>query len=208
MCLPNRCLATIGGYTDRPTGSPLIRHGLHRKRHVQLFFYYCVCICSGDKFLPSRCLATCKHRLVGGINGVRLSYGLRCHDIHTKFHKHWFRHSKVNGRIHRHTNSVVIAISQFLFFQKKESRLKCTGRARRMWRDNIKMDLTDTGYECVQYTVLAQYRFGLVAFNVSDYTCAAVTANGQPTGSDSVCSPALGLSHAVQCTCVIDISTA
>jgi hypothetical protein len=29
-CLPSRCLATIGGYTDRPTGSPFIRHGQHR----------------------------------------------------------------------------------------------------------------------------------------------------------------------------------
>jgi hypothetical protein len=30
MCLPSRCLATIWGI-HRPTESPLIRHGLHRK---------------------------------------------------------------------------------------------------------------------------------------------------------------------------------
>jgi hypothetical protein len=34
-----------------------------------------------------------------GVYEVRRSDGLRCHDVHTRFHKDWFRHSKV---IHRH----------------------------------------------------------------------------------------------------------
>jgi hypothetical protein len=33
---------------------------------------------------------------MGRIYEVRRSDGLRCHDIHTKCHKDWFRHSKVN----------------------------------------------------------------------------------------------------------------
>jgi hypothetical protein len=43
------------------------------------------------------------HSLIGGFYEVRHSDGLRWHDIHTKFHKYWFRHSKDNGGIHRHT---------------------------------------------------------------------------------------------------------
>jgi hypothetical protein len=35
----------IGGYTGRPTSSPLIRHAPHRKRRVQQFFCCYVCIC-------------------------------------------------------------------------------------------------------------------------------------------------------------------
>jgi hypothetical protein len=33
--------------------------------------------------------------------------GLRCHDIHTTFHKDWFRHSKADGE--GHTDSMVIS---------------------------------------------------------------------------------------------------
>jgi hypothetical protein len=32
------------------------------------------------------------------------SDGLRCHGIHTGFHKDWFRHSKVDRGIHRLTD--------------------------------------------------------------------------------------------------------
>jgi hypothetical protein len=51
--------------------------------------------------LPSRCLATIglhiqAHRLMGRINEERRSDGLSCHDMRNKFHKHWFRHTKVN----------------------------------------------------------------------------------------------------------------
>jgi hypothetical protein len=35
------------------------------------------------------------HRLMGGIYEVRRWGGLRCHDIHTKFHTDWFQHSEV-----------------------------------------------------------------------------------------------------------------
>jgi hypothetical protein len=41
-CLPSRCLATIGGFTSRPTDSTLIRHGPYRKRRVQQFIHCCV----------------------------------------------------------------------------------------------------------------------------------------------------------------------
>jgi hypothetical protein len=51
--------------------------------------------------LLSRCLATIggmhiqTHRLTGGIYEVCLWDGLSCHDIDTKFHEDWFRHSNV-----------------------------------------------------------------------------------------------------------------
>jgi hypothetical protein len=38
-------------------------------------------------------IQTC--RQMGGIYEVRQWDRLRCHDIHTEFHKEWFRHSKV-----------------------------------------------------------------------------------------------------------------
>jgi hypothetical protein len=41
---------------------------------------------------------------MGGIYEVRRSDELSCLDIHTKFHKDWFRHSEVDkGGIHRLT---------------------------------------------------------------------------------------------------------
>jgi hypothetical protein len=58
--------------------------------------------------IQSRCLATIgriqTYRLTGGIYEERLSDGLRCHDVHTKFHKFWSRLSKFVGRggMHRH----------------------------------------------------------------------------------------------------------
>jgi hypothetical protein len=33
---------------------------------------------------------------MGGIYKVCHSDGLSCHDIHMKFHKDWFRHSKID----------------------------------------------------------------------------------------------------------------
>jgi hypothetical protein len=44
------------------------------------------------------------HRLMGGIYEVLRWDELRCHDIHTEFHKDWFRHSKVDMGIHRQTD--------------------------------------------------------------------------------------------------------
>jgi hypothetical protein len=98
--LPSCYLATIGGYRDRFTDT-----------RVQQFFYCCVYPLLRERVhgavsqqwkecytLPSLCLATTRgihiqtHRLMG----VRRWDGLRCHDIHTKFHKDWFRHLKAN----------------------------------------------------------------------------------------------------------------
>jgi hypothetical protein len=51
--------------------------------------------------LTNRCLATTEgihiqtQGLMGGICEVRRRDRIRCHDIHTKFQKDWFRHSKV-----------------------------------------------------------------------------------------------------------------
>jgi hypothetical protein len=85
---------------------PLIWHGPHRKRYVQQLFYCCVCIrCRGNAFNG-------RHRLMGGIYKVRRWDPFRCHNMHTKFRKEWFRHSKVDSgryidaqtarRSHRH----------------------------------------------------------------------------------------------------------
>jgi hypothetical protein len=45
-------LETIGGFTHRPKGSPLIRHGPHRKRRFQKF------LAAAGKCSSSRCLVT------------------------------------------------------------------------------------------------------------------------------------------------------
>jgi hypothetical protein len=37
--------------------------------------------------------------------------------IYTKFHKDWFSHSKVDGGIHRHTDSMVSLQVYFYFFK-------------------------------------------------------------------------------------------
>jgi hypothetical protein len=59
-----------------------------------------------------------RHRL---IFLLRRWDGLRCRDIRTKFHKVWFRHSKVNGG---GTQTSTWSHKPTLFFQNKESRLK------------------------------------------------------------------------------------
>jgi hypothetical protein len=49
-------------------------------------------------FLPILCISTLtyRHRLMGGFQRVSRSFGLGCHDVHTKFHEDWFRYSEVN----------------------------------------------------------------------------------------------------------------
>jgi hypothetical protein len=101
-CFPSCCLATIQGYTDRSTFSRLIWHGPHRKRRVQRFFYSCMCIrYRGNVFIDllpvNICLHTHTHGLIGAIYEVRRWDGLKCHDIHTKFHRYCFRHLKVDA---------------------------------------------------------------------------------------------------------------
>jgi hypothetical protein len=99
--LPSFYLATVGGYTDRPTDSPLIRHRPHRKWRGQQFICCCVYSLPLERVwwavaqqrkegytLPSLSLATIggmhiqTHRLMGGIYEVRRWGGLRCHDIY------------------------------------------------------------------------------------------------------------------------------
>jgi hypothetical protein len=83
------------------------------------------------------------NRLMGGVYKVRRSDGPRCHDIHIKFHRELFSHSKVDSggdtRAHRQQGDL---ISLLLFFQNKESRLK--------------MDLKETGWEGVDLILLTQ----------------------------------------------------
>jgi hypothetical protein len=115
---------------------PLIQHGPHRKPRLRQFFiaaepslrnnrgihktHWCnnysnvACIrCRGNVFteplLRNFTRDTHTDRLIGGIYEIRHRVGFCCHVIHTNFHKDWFRHSKVNGRIHRNTDSIQIA---------------------------------------------------------------------------------------------------
>jgi hypothetical protein len=80
----------------------LIRHRPHIKRRVHKFFSIVACVfVAAVKFLPSRCLATTgihieAHRLTEGIYELRCWDGLRCHNIHTKFHEDLFRCARVD----------------------------------------------------------------------------------------------------------------
>jgi hypothetical protein len=62
---------------------PLIRHGPHKKRKTS-----------------------------GGTRQCKIWDGLRCRDIHTNFHKDWFRLSNLIGRIHTDTPSNIKVLSQ------------------------------------------------------------------------------------------------
>jgi hypothetical protein len=66
---------------------------------------------------------TYRHRLTGGIFEVRRWYGFRCHDIHTKFYKDWFSHSKVGDDSltpRRRGDRISLLFSLcFLFWYKK-----------------------------------------------------------------------------------------
>jgi hypothetical protein len=77
---------------------PSLRHESFGKRRVQQFFC-CVYICCRGEVstepLPSNDGEI--HIDTWGIYEVRRLYELRCHDISTKFHKVWFRYSKVDG---------------------------------------------------------------------------------------------------------------
>jgi hypothetical protein len=85
--------------------------------HLRVFVAAVIC-------LLSRYLATIggihiqTHRLVGGIYDVCRWDGLRCHDIHTKFHKYCFSYSKVDGGGDSQTQP------SFIYFFYKEIRLK------------------------------------------------------------------------------------
>jgi hypothetical protein len=102
----------------------LIRHGPHRKRRVQQFFYCCVYSLLREGCLRSRCVATVlwiyiqRHRLMGGIYELRRWDGIKCHDIYTKFHKYWL----IEGDSQTAWWSYEPAFS----FQNKEIKLKVT----------------------------------------------------------------------------------
>jgi hypothetical protein len=56
---------------------------------------------------------------MGGIYKVRRSDGLRCHDVHTKFHEDWFRYSEVDwGRVIDREHGDRISLLLFFFFSK------------------------------------------------------------------------------------------
>jgi hypothetical protein len=89
-----------------------------------------VCIrCRGNVFtepLPNndRVMYIQTHRIIGGTYEVRRRDALRCHDVHTKFHEDWFRHSKVDwgrGFIDTQHGELIKLLS---CFQNTESRLK------------------------------------------------------------------------------------
>jgi hypothetical protein len=76
------------------------------------------------------------HRLMGGTYEVCHWDRFRCHDIHTKCHKNWFRHSKVDGggkHVQTHTQKGDI-ISLLIFCQNKESRSKMVKRKLAIFR--------------------------------------------------------------------------
>jgi hypothetical protein len=98
---------------------PLILHGPHRKLRAQQFC--CVSISSrGDVFTePMASNDRERQRLMGGIYEVRRWDVLRCHGIHTKFIKDWFRHSKVEGKRHTDTqNGDLISLLYVLKIRK------------------------------------------------------------------------------------------
>jgi hypothetical protein len=88
--LPSCYLANIGGHKDT-----------HRHTCPTILF---LCIFVAARMcLPIHCLATKgrihiqTHRLMGGIYEEHRWDWFRCHYMHTKFHKDWFKYSKVNG---------------------------------------------------------------------------------------------------------------
>jgi hypothetical protein len=101
MCSPSHRLVMIGEHTDRPIDSSLIWHGPHRKWHVQQFIFASCIRCCRNMYAKPLCSNnkddTQTHILMEGFYEVYHWQGLRCHAIHTKFHKGWFRHSKPDG---------------------------------------------------------------------------------------------------------------
>jgi hypothetical protein len=87
---------------------PLIRHGPHTKKDFSYNSFVACIFVAAVAFLLIRCLATIEgyihiyiDRVMGGIYEIRRW----CHDMHTKFHKDWFSHSKL---IEGHTNTQTV----------------------------------------------------------------------------------------------------
>jgi hypothetical protein len=79
---------------------------------------------------------------MGEIYEVRRWGGLRCHDMCTKFHKEWLRHSKVNkGDTQKHRENGDL-INLILFFWNKGSGLKISeDRYPRISRASLKVSI-------------------------------------------------------------------
>jgi hypothetical protein len=65
-----------------------------------------------------------KRRLMEGIYEIRLCEELMCYDVHTKFHKDWFRHSEVDkGDAQTQTQREhvdLLRLPLFFFFKIRE----------------------------------------------------------------------------------------
>jgi hypothetical protein len=93
------------------------------------------------------------YKLVGAIYELRLELGSDALIyVHTKFHKVWFRHSKVDGgdaQTHRQHGD---GMSLLLFFENKENRLKINNNNNdnknhvRMLESNIRSSLNDVPF--------------------------------------------------------------
>jgi hypothetical protein len=99
-CLPSRCLAMVGEYTDRPTDFSLIDTDNKENEASNNSSLFSVFAAAGT-CIPSRCLAAIgdiyTDRLTGTIYEICHWDEFRRHVIHTKFRKDWFRHSKAHA---------------------------------------------------------------------------------------------------------------
>jgi hypothetical protein len=66
---------------------------------------------------------------MGGIYEVRRCGGLRCHDIHTKFHKDWFSLPPLGGRCTQHSDRVSLLSIFFKISSLTRSRVGAVGIA-------------------------------------------------------------------------------
>jgi hypothetical protein len=92
----------------------LIRHGPHRKRHVQQFFYCCVCIRCRVRFLQGPCLETIRI-YTDTLTDVR--------DLCMPFR--WVQHSKSLREGYTDTQTAWSSKKPNCTFLNKESELKC-----------------------------------------------------------------------------------
>jgi hypothetical protein len=127
MCLQSRCLAP----NIQTCQQSLLLYDMDRKENEASTILLLLRVFVATRtFLPTRCLATIEAIYMhidwlggGEIFEVRRWDGLRCQDtvyVHTKFHKEWFRHSKVHKGHTQTQRQHGDRISLFLFFQNKD----------------------------------------------------------------------------------------